>query len=262
METFVIEIAGQAIGMDCLFSSTRVYFQKYLTDRPPQFHTRVTREAMVQEQQFLNEEADREGLRRRVFAEPFLERAVLQRQTADNLLQQDVLLLHGSTLAVDGRAYLFTADCGVGKSTHTRLWRELLGTRAVVINDDRAFLRITPEGVLACGSPWSGKHGLDTNLCAPLGGICILERGSENRITALPFSEAAPFLLKQSFQPAPDSAPALEALTQSLAQVPLWHMECTKSLDAAQTAFQAMASKEDKPCSKEPFWTCSTSPSV
>ena len=38
------------------------------------------------------------------------------------LLGFDGMLLHASAVVVDDRAYLFTANSGTGKSTHTALW--------------------------------------------------------------------------------------------------------------------------------------------
>lgn len=242
METFNIRIADTAIGIQASFGSTGVYFQKYRTDALPEFSVSASGVELVQEQDCLNEEADREGLRRRVFTEPFLERAVLQRKIAQKLLPQDILLLHGSTIAMDGCAYLFTASCGVGKSTHTRLWREVFGQRVQIINDDRAFLKITPDGVLAYGSPWSGKHGLDSNICAPLKGICILERGEENQIHTVSPELAYPMIQKQVFLPHEACCNALDALTNALLRsIPLWQMRCTKEPEAAQIAHAAMS---------------------
>lgn len=242
MAEFVISIADAAVEVRCGFGSTREYFKKYLSGCSPEAVAAVTEADLVREQLLLDEEADRDGLKRRVFTGPFLERAVIQRKTAAYLLRQGVLLLHGSTVAADGRAYLFTAGCGVGKSTHTRLWRELLGERAVMVNDDRAFLRPSPEGMLAYGSPWSGKHGIDSNICVPLAGICILERGSENRIARAAPEEVLPMLLSQAYHPEEEDAPQVAALTRSLAAgVPLWKMQCTKSLEAAQLAFETMS---------------------
>ena len=52
-------------------------------------------------------------------------------QQSQGLVDGTVIYLPpGSTVAVDGQAYLFTAPCHTGKSTHTRLWRELFGDRA------------------------------------------------------------------------------------------------------------------------------------
>ena len=53
-----------------------------------------------------------------------LRKIISENKNADYLLQQNTLMLHGSTVAVDNKAYLFTAPCGTVKSTHTRLCRE------------------------------------------------------------------------------------------------------------------------------------------
>lgn len=46
--------------------------------------------------------------------------------------------LHASAVALDGAAYLFSADSGTGKSTHTGLWMDCFGQeRAQIINDDK-----------------------------------------------------------------------------------------------------------------------------
>ena len=242
MAEFTMTVAGHTAKVCSLFESTPQYFRSYLTQETPTLFFTVTRGELAAEQARLKEEAIREGMRERVFPDPFLERSVIQQKFAQALLPHNVLLLHGSTVAADGKAYLFTAKCGTGKSTHTRLWRELLGERAVMVNDDKPFLRFAPEGILACGSPWSGKHGLDSNITVPLGGICILERGQENRIRPAAAEEALPFLLTQCDPPEDkNELPRYYALMERLVlKVPLWHMQCSKELQAAKVAFEAM----------------------
>ena len=74
------------------------------------------------------------------FPEAYLESLALFRKLCDYTLSEvDGIIFHSSAIMVDGEAYLFTAPSGTGKSTHTRLWRELLGDRAVMINDDKAL---------------------------------------------------------------------------------------------------------------------------
>ena len=238
-----MEIAGFAIGVEPLFESTRMYCREYWTDREPEFHVTVTREDLAQEQTLLNIEADEEGLKRRKFSDMFLERSVIQRRVAENLARRDVLLMHGSTVAVDGRAYLFTAPCGTGKSTHTRLWREVFGDRAVMVNDDKPFVRLDGEQVLVCGAPWSGKHGLEANITVPLQGICVLERGTENEICPASAEDLLPMLLHQGCPPRDEARVShYERLVHSLAQtVPLWKMHCNLDPNAAQVAWEAMS---------------------
>ena len=242
MDAFMMEVAGSVFAVQPLFESTRAYCADYLTDREPEFSVAVDRADLVQEQRLLDIEADEEGLKRRKFSDMFLERSVIQRRVAEALIGKDTLMLHGSTVAVDGQAYLFTAPCGTGKSTHTRLWREVFGDGAVMVNDDKPFLRITSDGVLACGSPWTGKHGLGSNVSFPMKGICILSRGSENRIRLLAPEDAADFLRSQCFVPedSEQAGRALELLDRLIRMVSLWQMECTKQPEAAITAYQAM----------------------
>ena len=238
VEAFVMEVAGLATHVQPMFFSTREYCRPYLTERQPEFFVEVTGEDLIRQQTILDEEADREGLRRRKFTDPFLERTVIQEKIAEELLKRDTLLLHGSTVSVDGQAYLFTAPCGTGKSTHTRLWRELFGERAVMVNDDKAFLELCQDGVWAHGSPWTGKHGIGTNISVPLKGICFLQRGTENRIQKAQPEKWLSELIHQSFLPEQRYA----ALVSQLAKkIPLWEMSCTKDPQAACIAYEAMS---------------------
>lgn len=243
MPCFSMKIAGKTACIHALFDSTPHYFRPYLTEEMPDFSVTVTETDLRFEQAELDREAREEGFRRREFTGHFLERAAIQRAFAEFLFDHDILLFHGSTVAVDGRAYLFAAKSGTGKSTHTRLWRQLFRERAVMINDDKPFLRLTDTAVEAFGSPWSGKHGLDTNIFAPLAGICILERGAENEIRPISAVEALPVLRRQAYIPQDArKAHRVTALMEALAdRVPLWHMTCNREPGAAQVAYDAMS---------------------
>ena len=241
MAVFTMKVSRVVAEVHSLFDSTRDYCKDYLTDESPEFTITVTPKNLAFEQADLLAEAKAEGMKPRKFTDPFLERAAIQRAFADFLLNRNILLFHGSTVALDGYAYLFTAKCGTGKSTHTRLWREVF-PEAKMVNDDKPFLEITKDGVIAHGSPWSGKHGLDTNICVPLKGLCILERGAENKICPASAQESLGMLQKQAYRPLKEEKEAqFLSLTYRLAGlVPLWKLSCTKDREAAQVAYEAM----------------------
>lgn len=243
MDAFTIEIAGLAVRVEPVFLSTRDYCKAYLTQSAGEVRISISRADLDHQQTLLAQEAIEEKLRIRKFTDPFLERAVIQRKIAEELLKRDTILLHGSTVGVDGEAYLFTAPCGTGKSTHTRNWCAQFGERAVMVNDDQTFLRITDSGVYAYGSPWSGKHGLDTNICLPLKGICFLQRGSENLIDRVKPENWLDTLYHLSFIPEdPHGHLTAISLVNRLSQtVPLWKMECTKDSTAALVSYKAMS---------------------
>ena len=240
MDSFKMKVAGAVAEIHPQFGSTLEYFRAYLTEDAPDFTVLVTPEDREFEQADALREALEEGMKPRTFTEPFLERAAIQRKFAEFLLDRDTLLFHGSTVAVDGFAYLFTAKCGTGKSTHTRLWRQVF-PEAKMVNDDKPFLELTGSGVMAHGSPWSGKHGLSTNISVPLKGICILRRGPENKIIPMAPGDAMEMLLAQGYCP-PGREEKYRELTEKLADsVAIWSMECTKDPAAAETAHRAMS---------------------
>ena len=172
------------------------------------------------------------------YGDAYLETLSVYRKIAEKMPFYDTFLFHGSCIAVDGAAYLFTAKSGTGKSTHTRLWRELLGDRAIMVNDDKPLLRVSSDGVIAYGTPWDGKHHLSANLLVPLRAICILERAEENWIE--PATDALPMLLQQAYRPRdPQALRKTLALVDRL-DVPLYHLGCNMDLSAARLAYETM----------------------
>lgn len=162
------------------------------------------------------------------------------------LLKHRGLVLHASAVVLDERAYLFTAPSGTGKSTHTQLWLRLFGERAEILNDDKPALRKVDETWYAYGTPWSGKNDLNIPKRAPLAGICVLERGEENRIVPATGKETVSFLMSQTIRPSQkELAWNLLALMDDLMKtVPVWKLQCNTDIQAAQVSCEAMTGKD------------------
>lgn len=160
------------------------------------------------------------------------------------LLQYNGMMLHASAVMMDGKAYLFSAPSGTGKSTHTRLWQQVFGAdRARILNDDKPALRLE-EGIwYAYGTPWSGKHDISINARVPLAGIAMIERSDTNTIEPFGGREAIAAFLEQTVRPKDGllRIRLLELLDQLLTHVPVWKLRCNMDPEAAQTAYRAMA---------------------
>lgn len=114
------------------------------------------------------------------------------------LLRFNGMMLHASAVELDGMAYLFSGPCGMGKSTHTRIWQETFGEKVRLFNDDKPALRCIDGKWFAYGTPWSGKHGININMKVPLAGICFLMQAGENRIRRLTGPEAIARVISQT----------------------------------------------------------------
>jgi len=228
---------------DLLFSvrgsdAACAFCREYTVEEAAERVVDLTPEALSAERQFLRRINDPGA----DASEQFIETLALFRTIAEQLPAHDRVLFHGSSLAIDGKGVLFTAKSGTGKSTHTRLWREVFGDRVVMVNDDKPFLHITPEGTTVYGTPWRGKHRLGSNISAPLRAICIVCRGEENRIQRATFREALPTLLQQTYMPEdPRMLQRTLALADRLSRtVPVYRLYCNMDPQAAQVAYAGL----------------------
>ena len=115
----------------------------------------------------------------------------------------DVFLIHGSVIAEGNRAYMFTAASGVGKTTRTRLWIEEF-PNSIIVNGDKPLIKVTQSDVYACGTPWCGKEGWNTNVMVPLKAIFLLERvenEEDNAVEEISPNSAWQLLLRHVYWP-------------------------------------------------------------
>lgn len=242
----IYSFAGHPVAISSLYPQVHEMCGAYRTAEKPELFLSVGQSDIDDERR----RSEREGFAGNPEdcqrADACLETLAVYRKLADSLVNDGVLLFHGSAVAVDGVCYLFAAKSGTGKSTHTRLWQQLLGQRAVMLNDDKPLLKITGAGVTVWGTPWDGKHRLSQNTSAPLRAVCFLERGSENIIGPVTRKEAWPLLWLQIHRPADlEKLRQVLVLTDALAgSVRLYRLRCTADIRAAQVAFEAMSKGE------------------
>ena len=238
--------AGRTVEIRSLFAAVQEFCREYRVDGPADFPVTITREDIEQERMKSAREDQAEGRAVRAFTDEYLETLAVYRQIAEKMPDYDTLLFHGSCVAADGAGYLFTAKSGTGKSTHTRLWRELLGERAVMVNDDKPLIRVGESEVTVFGTPWDGKHRLSCNIAVPLKGLCLLTRSEENWILPVTRAEAYPMLLQQVYRPADPAAlrKTLTLLDLLASAVPLYRLGCNRELQAAELAYTMMAGEQ------------------
>lgn len=185
------------------------------------------------------------------WADAYLETLAVQRAIANRLPERHRLLVHGAVIEFEGRAYLFTAPSGTGKSTHIRLWCQYLGDAVRVINGDKPFVRIPKhrdELPVVYGTPWAGKEGWQCNDSASLAGIVLLSRSEPGAPSIRSASAALNIdkIMRQVYFP-PDadaSVLTLDLLDAMLARVPVYELACDMSEDAVRTSFEGLTALE------------------
>lgn len=244
MDEFVISLAEVPIGIRPLSPGIRVFFSDYMSGETPLFTVSPNGKDLERERlSFLRRNGEDSSLP--PLSGQSLERMAILRLIANRMPEYDALLFHGSAVAVNGKAYLFAASSGTGKTTHTNLWLRAL-PQAYILNGDKPFLRLTADGrFLACGSPWGGKERLGRNEILPLGAICMLKRDAENHIRAMAPAEAGSALLRQVYLPDGTAGVRTVSLMNRLSrQVPLFCLGCNMNPEAAQVSIRAMLGQD------------------
>ena len=236
------KIADKVVEVKSIYVEVHEYCADYLTDEPADYSITTTQADIDFERERSAREDEVEDIPIRHFSDSYLEELAVYRKIAEIMLDFDTVLFHGSVVAVDGVGYLFTAKSGTGKSTHTRLWREYFGDRAVMVNDDKPLLHIADSGVVAYGTPYNGKHRLGTNTSVPLKAICILTRSADNHIEPITREQAYTMLLQQVYRPADmlKMAKTLELVDRLADSVKLYRLGCNMDISAAKIAYEGM----------------------
>ena len=239
---FNLNVCNMTFSISCIYPTTKKYCDGFLVEEQGDHSIVVTQADIDAEREnCVKEEAGVDpGLL--TCSDAHMEIVTLLRKIADYITHHNRALMHGSAICVDGKAYIFTALSGTGKSTHTRLLRKLLGERCTMINDDKPFLIFEQDQVFVCGTPWMGKHRLGENIIKPLAGIFFLRRGEENSIQLMKPDKALPLMLSQIHRPVDMECMmyTLEMLDKLLLNIPLYNFACNMDISAAELSSSVM----------------------
>ena len=232
----VYRIAGLNVGYQPQYDLLRVRSEKYITDEAADFNIGFTDNLMETQLDLYNREVSEAEIE------------YLWMGTAFNvkLLEYNGMFLHSSTVVVDGTAYSFSAPCGTGKSTHTSLWLKLLGDRVFILNDDKAAYRLIDGRYYAFGTPFSGKHDINVNTSAELGGICFIEQAEKNSIERMDIDSAVPLIFSQTLRPSNVRRTMMlcDFIDELIRKIPVYKLKCNMDVEAAQIAFETMKRKD------------------
>ncbi|MBR5783247.1 MAG: hypothetical protein IKY33_03370 [Clostridia bacterium] len=206
----------------------------YHGDAKPDITVRVTDEEMAKE--FADASDDK--------TPEYIEYICTYRNLCLQLLEKDAFLFHGSTIACDGHGIIFTAQSGVGKTTHTKIWWQLFGKEKItIINGDKPIIRFKEDGkAYAYGTPWAGKENYRVNDKVQVTDLCFIERCETVSVERADKSKYIDFVLNQVLHPADPmlAIKQLELLDRFLSACNLWVIKCNISRQAGEMAYNTI----------------------
>ena len=139
----------------------------------------------------------------------------------------------------------FSAPSGTGKTTHIRLWKELLGDKASVINGDKPILRLINDKIIVYGTPWKGKENYGSDKNAPLKAVFFLKRAEKNSVCKADVKSVLPLIMAQTLRYGDkDNVDKLLLLIEKIiSDTDIYILNCNMDISAAEAAVSAVDSE-------------------
>ena len=237
MVNFRIKIAEMVLEINAINETTKRYCGDFLTDEEPKYVITLCEEDLKNEvtestngHVYVNEEI-----------------SALYRKIADLLVDEDIIVFHGSSFKVKDNGFIVTARSGVGKSTHVNLLKELLGNNLEYINDDKPLLRVNDE-IVIYSNPWNGKERRGNNTSSPLKAVLFLNRG-DNTYKKLENKEEVYFkLLSQIYLPRDKvkREKALKLIDILLKRLNFYEINVNMDISSAEMTYERIIKNEIK----------------
>lgn len=175
--------------------------------------------------------------------------------------RQGFFAIHSASILYRDQVWLFSGHSGMGKSTHTNLWKEQFGTK--IINGDLNLIgwsngeqanigqSVDKPGSkghpIVYGMPWCGTSGIASTKSYPLGGIVLLGRSDNDHFESLTNDQKIVRVMQRMISPVwtEDMLEAnLKCAAKLAKEVPIYYLLCTKEPSAAYV-MKARIDKED-----------------
>jgi len=161
---------------------------------------------------------------------------ILNAMEVDHLMvRTGGIILHASYIIHDGKAILFTAPSGTGKSTQAALWERYRDAKT--INGDRTVLLPSDAGVMAYGLPFAGSSGICENQSAPVKAIVYLTQAPVNSVEPMKGLRAFGALwegVNLCRWDEDDLTLASDMVLKIISEVPIYRLACTPDVRAVE----------------------------
>lgn len=149
--------------------------------------------------------------------------------------KKGMVALHSASLLYKNKAWLFSGHSGMGKSTHTNLWKELY--EISLLNGDLNLLAIENGQPMVHGIPWCGTSEICTTETVPLGGIILLNQAPVDRIEELTEDKKQLLVSQRLISPAWTVdlfERNMEIVENIVSKIMVCKLHCTKEPSAAE----------------------------
>ncbi len=160
-------------------------------------------------------------------------------------LENEAITLHSASIEYRGKAILFTAPSGTGKTTQTNLWHDYVKGISD-INADRTLLQKTNHDYKACGFPLYGGVLRCEQKARTIEAIVIVRQGKQNVIHELSLHEKISLIYSECTVPNIDRyvSKAMDLVIDMIQNVKIVLYYCNMEKEAVDVLYRYLYHEE------------------
>lgn len=161
------------------------------------------------------------------------------------LLDVNAMVLHSCYTEYKGKAILFTAPSGTGKTTQANIWKRVYGSS--IVNGDKCLLQQTADGFMASGFFLHGSAEECENRAMPIEAIVVVRQSKQDAVQELRPMQKLSLLYSEMTINGWDKASvekAMGLLEQLIAGTRVIMLHCTQMDSAAKTLHRYLFGEE------------------
>lgn len=235
------KIADLIVEYEPKYNLLKTHLEKYAIDdelKNIDIYINITDEK-IEELKLICEDEPEENLT----VEESIEYVQVGNNFNSSLINYNGCALHASAIVIDNEAYLFSAEEGVGKSTHTGLWLKYFKNKnPYILNADKPAIRVFGKEIYVYGTPFTGSVNISENKKVKLKAITFLEQAKTNKIRRLDKNEAIElfFSLTNHMLDEEKIIKIFDTMEIIANKIPMYKLECNISEEAARLSYEIM----------------------
>lgn len=149
-------------------------------------------------------------------------------------LKEGYLPIHASCIDDHKHTFLLSGPSKSGKSTQTNHFMRAY-PQATIINEDKPLIYFKDKIPYVIGSPWSGKHVINTNIERPLDYLFFIQKNTTNQMSKLNRKETIKQVFKNIHRPGDEYLvdQMMVIVEQMIDYLKIYQFNCTNDISSS-----------------------------
>lgn len=240
--TGIYQIADKNVQITTAYHYFHKVNDAYRVTSYPDFAITTSKAEIEAARKNVKEAAIMDGYSLRELPGPYVETLIVRNKIAEKMPKYHSVFIHGSTLAIDGKGFLFIARNGIASHNYCKLWQDYFGERAEMINHDISFIHADNRVIQVYSTPWGNVNRIEKSVSFGLQAVCILDLSKRIGVESFDPINASAMFLQKCYHPIhrPSRQKTMSVIQTVIENVSLYTLQVDMNRENVKAVYDAM----------------------